>query len=175
MSLLTDAARTARIASGKTRLALLLDNPGYIYVTDSLPARIQKFDVAGTFVTKWGGPADGLLNRPYGIAVDSYGYVYVSYTYDDEIGKYDSSGILLHTWGFRGRLPQELARGSPLRACLLRPAAPSRREPPAAPSLELLHESVGPQRQAARNMLLEPLRRAAQRPARAQRIRRDRY
>ncbi len=53
---------------------------------------------------------------------------------------------------------QESARGSPLRACFLGPASLSRREPPAAPSLRPLHETVGPKWQAAGNMLLEPLR-----------------
>jgi sugar lactone lactonase YvrE len=82
-------------------LGVAVDSSGYIYVTDSLNHRIQKFTSTGTFVTKWGsgGTGDGQFYYPYGIAVDSSGYVYVTDQNNNRIQKFDSSGTFLGWWG----------------------------------------------------------------------------
>lgn len=61
--------------NGPTDIAI--DPTGYIYVVDSGNHRIQKFDSAGRFVSKWGtkGSGDGQFETPVSIALDSSGKV----------------------------------------------------------------------------------------------------
>jgi len=58
---------------------IVTDTGRNIYVVDSGNNRVQKFNVLGEFVTKWGtsGTGDGQFNTPLGIAVTPGGRVYV--------------------------------------------------------------------------------------------------
>ena len=72
-------------------MGVAVDSAGYVYVADTYNDRIQKFDSAGKFITKWGtkGNSTGQFHGPQGVAVDSAGYVYVADTYNDRIQKFD--------------------------------------------------------------------------------------
>ena len=58
---------------------IAIDSSGFIYVSDIVNNRIQKFTADGQFVTKWGssGSGDGQFSGPMGLTVDPSGYVYV--------------------------------------------------------------------------------------------------
>ncbi|MCS7198015.1 MAG: 6-bladed beta-propeller [Candidatus Bipolaricaulota bacterium] len=60
---------------GPTDIAI--DPSGFIYVVDSGNHRIQKFDLAGRFVSKWGtrGTGDGQFETPLSIALDKSGKI----------------------------------------------------------------------------------------------------
>jgi len=90
---------------------LAFDASGNIYVADSGNHRIQKFNSAGTFLTKWGslGIVAGAFNSPFGVAVDASGYVYVADFYNHRIQKFNSSGTFQAQWGTRGSGDGELA------------------------------------------------------------------
>jgi len=55
------------------------DSEGYIYVSDHMNHRAQKFTPEGEFVASFGseGTGRGELGRPSGVAVDPDGDVYV--------------------------------------------------------------------------------------------------
>lgn len=61
-----------------------------MYVADLYNHRIQKFDSAGNFLTKWGsfGSGDGQFDRPYGAAVDLSGNVFVADMGNNRIQKF---------------------------------------------------------------------------------------
>jgi DNA-binding beta-propeller fold protein YncE len=71
------------------------DASGNVYVASGND-RIQKFDGAGNFLTKWSSTAAG------GVATDGAGHVYVTDVYNHRIRKFDSSGVLLAEWGSLG-------------------------------------------------------------------------
>ena len=83
---------------------IAVDSSGYVYVTDILNHRIQKFDSVGNFITKWGswGDGEGEFGYPMGIAVDSSGYVYVTDLGICRIQKFDSVGNFITKWGSYG-------------------------------------------------------------------------
>jgi DNA-binding beta-propeller fold protein YncE len=56
-----------------------VDPQGNVYVSDTLNARIQKFDPEGKFVTTFGkgGSAWGEFDKPKGVALDAFGNLYV--------------------------------------------------------------------------------------------------
>jgi DNA-binding beta-propeller fold protein YncE len=56
-----------------------VDPQDYIYVADSGNNRVQKFDLNGRFITKWGsaGTGDGQMAGPVAIAVNDKGSVFV--------------------------------------------------------------------------------------------------
>ena len=66
--------------------------------------RIQKFDINGNFITKWGsfGTDNGQFQNPTGIATDSKDNVYVADTYNNRVQKFDSDGNFLLKWGSKG-------------------------------------------------------------------------
>lgn len=77
---------------------------GSVYVVDYANIRVQKFDLGGHFITKWGteGTGNGQLKRPAGIAIDSGDNIYVSDAGNDRIEKFDNSGKFLLKWGSQG-------------------------------------------------------------------------
>ena len=81
-----------------------VDSSGNVYVADSGNKRIQKFNSAGGFITKWGssGSGDGQFSYPCGVAVDSSGNVYVADTSNQRIQKFNSSGGFITKWGSYG-------------------------------------------------------------------------
>ena len=79
---------------------IAVDSENNVYVTDYEggefvygPARIQKFDNEGNFITKWGteGTGDGEFRDPNGITIDSGGNVYVADSGNDRIQKFSPS------------------------------------------------------------------------------------
>ena len=94
--------------SGDGQLAGLFgmaaDSNGYIYVSENVNNRIQKFTSNGNYVTKWGrgGNGDGQFYSPEGIAVDSSGYVYVGDTGNHRVQKFTSDGTFVTKWGSLG-------------------------------------------------------------------------
>ncbi|MDD5731577.1 MAG: hypothetical protein PHU42_01680 [Patescibacteria group bacterium] len=86
----------------------LLNN---IYVVDDTSTvgntvnhRIEKFDINGNFLLKWGskGTGDGQFNKPWGITVDSQNNIYVSESGGNRIQKFTSDGAFVAKWGCSG-------------------------------------------------------------------------
>jgi sugar lactone lactonase YvrE len=73
---------------------IAVDPSGYVYISDSLAHRIQKFDKNGNFITAWGsyGPGNGQFDNPYSIAFDPSGYLYVADANNHRIQKFDKNG-----------------------------------------------------------------------------------
>ena len=65
-------------------MGIAVDSDDNLYVVDHFNDRVQQFDSAGTFVTKWGtsGNGNGEFDGPVGIAVDNSDHVYVSDHHD---------------------------------------------------------------------------------------------
>ena len=84
--------------------AIVIDSEDYIYTTEFMGNRIQKFDADGEFMMAWGseGSEDGQFRNPTGIAIDSEGNIYVSESGNHRIQKFTSDGEWLATWGGRG-------------------------------------------------------------------------
>ena len=80
------------------------DQQGFLYVSDTSNARIQKFQPDGTPLLKWGrdGGYDGAMFYPRGIAVDFFGNVYVADEGNHRIQKFDARGNFLLKWGKEG-------------------------------------------------------------------------
>lgn len=78
---------------------------GFVYVLDSGRQCIQKFDLKGKFILKWGeeyqwNPVYGLtISKLTGIAVDSGGNVYVTDFNYNLVHKFDSNGNFITKWG----------------------------------------------------------------------------
>ncbi|TAN45589.1 MAG: 6-bladed beta-propeller [Nitrospirae bacterium] len=79
------------------------DIAGEVYVVDSNNARVQVFDLSGSFKRSFGsfGDAAGQFSRPQGIAV-AEGYVYVVDSYHARIQVYDLSGNYIMNIGSYG-------------------------------------------------------------------------
>jgi DNA-binding beta-propeller fold protein YncE len=75
---------------------------GFVYVSDQVEDRVQKFDGEGTYQTLWGGSGEteGKFDNPWGLGIDSAGNVYVADDNNDRIQKFDSNGIFIVTWGW---------------------------------------------------------------------------
>jgi DNA-binding beta-propeller fold protein YncE len=70
--------------------AVAVDASGYVYVTETNNARIQKFQFDGTFISKWGskGSLYGQYKSPEGIVFDKAGYLYVADTANCRIQRF---------------------------------------------------------------------------------------
>ena len=81
------------------------DQQGFLYISDTSNARIQKFQPDGTPLLKWGrdGGYDGAMFYPRGIAVDFVGNIYVADEGNHRIQKFDARGNFLLKWGKRGQ------------------------------------------------------------------------
>lgn len=84
---------------------------GWVYVVDSNNSRVQKFDLAGAFLAKWGeyGTGDGQFRffgagqGPEGsVAVDASGDVYVVDNMNGRVQKFTSDGVYLAQFGSPG-------------------------------------------------------------------------
>lgn len=81
---------------------LSVDNNGYIYVSDDIVRRIQKFDPEGSFVAEWGSSYGGKWGQPGGSAIDSFGNLHYINKMNSMIVVLDSQGSLLFEWGGSG-------------------------------------------------------------------------
>lgn len=85
--------------------ALAADWKGHIYVADSDNYRIQKFDLNGKFLLKWGsqGQGDGQFAQyPGGMGFDIQGNFYVADRNNHRIQKFDGQGRFLAKFGSLG-------------------------------------------------------------------------
>ena len=81
-----------------------LDGSGNIYVLDTNNHRVQKFNSAGIFISKFGltGSGDGQLIFPQGMGLDGSDNIYVADTSNHRIQKFDSSGVFQSKFGSVG-------------------------------------------------------------------------
>lgn len=84
-----------------------LDAQGNVYVSDTLNARVQKFDPDGKFITSYGqlGTNWGEFDKPKGVAVDSFGNVYVADSGWSNVQIFNPKGQILLFFGGRGPVP----------------------------------------------------------------------
>ena len=84
-----------------------VDDKGNVYVSDTLNARVQKFDSNGKFLTHFGqmGSAWGEFDKPKGVAVDSFGNVYVVDSGWSNVQIFNPKGTILLFFGGRGPIP----------------------------------------------------------------------
>jgi DNA-binding beta-propeller fold protein YncE len=83
---------------------IAVDDNGYVYVTDTLNNRIQKFTAEGEFVIMWGeeGNAAGQFRSCIDVDVDSEGYVYVAGGNSIYAQKFTSEGGFVTRWNANG-------------------------------------------------------------------------
>jgi uncharacterized protein (TIGR03663 family) len=89
---------------------IAIDDEGRVYVADTWNHRIQVFDAAGVFLTKWGSygqteEAASVLYGPRDIAIDASGRVFVTDTGNKRVMVYDQDGRYLEQWGGGGAGP----------------------------------------------------------------------
>ena len=81
---------------------------GFVYVADTWNHRVQKFTLAGTFVTQWGyfgqGESGEAFWGPRDIVIDPNGNVLVTDTGNKRIAVFDSQGNFLTQFGSAGLL-----------------------------------------------------------------------
>jgi DNA-binding beta-propeller fold protein YncE len=84
-----------------------VDATGFVYVSDTLNSRVQKFDPEGKFVTSFGqlGTNWGEFDKPKGVAVDSFGNVYVADSGWSNVQIFNPKGQILLFFGGRGPVP----------------------------------------------------------------------
>jgi tripartite motif-containing protein 71 len=77
---------------------------GDVYATDTENFNVQKFDVNGNFITKWGseGEGNGQFASLESLDVDSSGNVYVADFGNNRIQKFTSEGTFITKWGSEG-------------------------------------------------------------------------
>jgi DNA-binding beta-propeller fold protein YncE len=85
----------------------VVDREGNLYVSDTMNARVQKFDPQGRYLMTYGerGNAPGMFERPKGVAVDSFGNVYVADSSWSNVQIFNPKGEILLFFGGRGPLP----------------------------------------------------------------------
>lgn len=84
-----------------------VDSQGFVYVADTLNARVQKFDPEGKVLMEFGkrGNAYGEFDKPKGVTVDSLGLVYVVDTGWNNVQMFTPGGDVLMYFGGRGTAP----------------------------------------------------------------------
>ncbi|HEX6890805.1 MAG TPA: SMP-30/gluconolactonase/LRE family protein [Chryseolinea sp.] len=88
-----------------TPVGIAIDENQNIFISDGGNTfnnhRIQKFNSAGGFISKWGqkGTGSGDFNDPMGVALDANGNVYVCEWANDRIQKFDNNGTFILKWG----------------------------------------------------------------------------
>ena len=83
---------------------IAIDSSGNIWVADTFNNRIQKFNSAGVYQSKFGtlGNGDNQFNTPRGIATDSSGNIWVADTNNHRIQKFNSAGVYQSKFGTLG-------------------------------------------------------------------------
>lgn len=84
-----------------------VDDKGYVYVSDTLNGRVQKFDAKGNFVLSFGriGSNWGEFDKPKGVAVDSFGNLYVVDSGWSNVQIFNPKSQVLLFFGGRGPVP----------------------------------------------------------------------
>jgi uncharacterized protein (TIGR03663 family) len=84
--------------------ALVVDEEGNLYVTDTGNKRVQKFSPDGTFLGQWGGAGviEGRFDEPVGLARDKNGNFYVADTWNQRVQKFDKDFNYLGQWPIFG-------------------------------------------------------------------------
>jgi sugar lactone lactonase YvrE len=84
--------------------SLAVNADAEVYVGESENDRIQKFDLVGTFLTKWGtaGSDNAEFSSPDGVAIDPSGDVYVSDGGNHRIQKFSHDGDFFTKFGSFG-------------------------------------------------------------------------
>jgi tripartite motif-containing protein 71 len=84
--------------------SIAADADADIYVGESENNRVQKFNLLGNFLTKWGteGTGNGQFIAPGGIAVDPSGDIYVGDGGNDRIQRWSNDGDFLLKFGSFG-------------------------------------------------------------------------
>ena len=88
-------------------LGVAVDRDGFVYVTDMMQCRVQKFTSDGQFVNAWGQLGDyaGSFARPKQIAVDPAGIVYVVDATFQNVQMFNKDEALLMSFGAAGTFP----------------------------------------------------------------------
>jgi len=86
-------------------LDVAVDRMGYVYVSDCLNDRIQKFTSDGDFILEWGSHGSGIgqFFCPDGIAIDANNQIYVADIQNSRIQKFSSTGQYITQWGNQGQ------------------------------------------------------------------------
>ena len=73
---------------------MAIDSDDNIFVVDAGNNRVQKFNLNGKYISKFGseGSADGEFNNPWGIALDGEGHIYIADWRNDRIQKFTADG-----------------------------------------------------------------------------------
>ena len=84
------------------------NTPQFVYITDSVNNRVQKFDKNGQFILAFGtvGAGDGQLSDPGGIAVDSAGHIWVADRGNTRVQEFDSDGNYVSKFSVAGGLDE---------------------------------------------------------------------
>jgi DNA-binding beta-propeller fold protein YncE len=84
-----------------------VDSSGNVYVSDTLNARVQKFDANGKHVYTYGqmGTSWGEFDKPKGVAIDGFGNLYVVDSGWSNVQIFNERGQILLFFGGRGPLP----------------------------------------------------------------------
>ena len=91
--------------------AIACDSQSNVYMSDSSPNCIKKFDGNGNFIMAFGNSGSGQVSGVVGICVDSNDNVYVYENSDNQIKKYTSNGTYLAQWNGSGPQSTGAIRG----------------------------------------------------------------
>jgi len=88
-------------------LGIDVDNEGFVYVSDVIKCRLQKFDPEGNLVSAVGriGDTAGSFVRPKHLSVDETGIVYVADAAFDNVQMFNDEGQVLMFFGSGGGHP----------------------------------------------------------------------
>jgi streptogramin lyase len=81
---------------------IAIDSTDNVYVVDTGNARIQKFDAAGNYVTKWGsyGSEIGQFDSVRGIAISDSDHLFVTEAQNNRVQEFGSGGTFVQMWGW---------------------------------------------------------------------------
>ena len=86
----------------RSPIGVVVDNKGYIYVSDSIIGKIFVFDQKGKMQKEIGG--EGILTRPVGIAINHVNnYLYVVDTAANKARVFSLEGKPIFEFGQRGK------------------------------------------------------------------------
>ncbi|MFO7919124.1 MAG: TIGR03663 family protein [Anaerolineae bacterium] len=79
---------------------LVVDEEGYLYISDTGNKRVVKYDPEGNMVKAVGGAGDkeGQMQEPVGLALSPEGDLYVADTWNQRIQVFDSDLNFSHSW-----------------------------------------------------------------------------